>query len=155
MACGGSLQRRQTADDPGGPEATQSGRLGCYWHGYNLCTEKERILDYLSYSDYFRLLVHVTCCKETATLPLWIRLMNFSDIVKMTILVARPSGAPNLIAAWPPGVLKVFSVVHQSVEKAAKKTMETVRPDANGAAAQCQPCVLRSIDEGFDLEWNL
>ena len=26
------------------------------------------------------------------------------------------------------GILKAFSVVHQSVEQAAKKTMETVRP---------------------------
>ena len=94
MACGGSLQRRQTADDPGGPEATQSGRLGCDMD--TTCALKKNEKDYLSYSDYFRLLVHVTCCKETATLPLWIRLMIFSAIVKVTILVARPSGAPNL-----------------------------------------------------------
>jgi hypothetical protein len=33
-----------------------------------------------------------------------------------------------LLVPMVPGVLKVFSVVHQSVEKAAKKTMETVRP---------------------------
>ena len=82
--------------------------------GYNLCTEKEQkertiyhksiifiwTIYNLSYSDYFRL-VHVTCCKETATLPLWIRLMNFSIIVKVTILVARPSGAANLSHTAP------------------------------------------------------
>ena len=65
------------------------------------CALKKNEKDYLSYSDYFRLLVHVTCCKETATLPLWIQLMNFSNIVKMTILVARPSGAANLSNTAP------------------------------------------------------
>ena len=112
----------------------------------------------------FRLWRHVTCCKATATLTLWVRLIFFRHS-KNDDSYGRAHWCPNfepyraayLLVPMVPGVLKVFSVVHQSVEKAAKKTMETVRPGIElhrscRTASKCDP---RSWDKGFDLEWNL
>ena len=42
-------------------------------------------------------------------------------------MVRKERGAACLRATLCRGILKAFSVVHQSVERAAKKTMETVR----------------------------